>query len=99
MILISIMAMVLSVKLSRYTMRRFGGWNGGLLAAASFVLVVSVLAYFLPAINEVPSGFPADLLWRFRLVAWGLQVVLWASIGLLFGWLTERDAQWSRTIA
>jgi predicted cobalt transporter CbtA len=99
MILISIMAMVLSVKLSRYTMRRFGGWNGGLLAAASFVLVVSVLAYFLPAINEVPSGFPADLLWRFRLVAWVLQVVLWASIGLLFGWLTERDAQWSRTIA
>jgi MFS family permease len=98
MILISVVTMVLSGKVGRYTMRRFGGWNGGILAAAFFILVVSVLAYFLPAINEVPSGFPADLLWRFRLAAWALQVVLWASIGLLFGWLTERDNRWSRTI-
>jgi predicted cobalt transporter CbtA len=99
MILISVTAMVLSVKVSRYTMRRFGDWDGALLAALFFVLVVSVFAYFLPAVNEVPSGFPADLLWRFRLAAWVLQVVLWASIGLLFGWLTERDTRWSRAIA
>jgi MFS family permease len=99
MILISIVAMVLSVKLSRYTMRRFGNWNGGILAAVFFVFVVSLLAYFLPAIDEVPSGFPADLLWLFRLAAWALQVVLWASIGLLFGWLTERDARWSRAVS
>jgi len=99
MMLISVMTMVLSINLSRYTMRRFGGWNGALLSAAAFILVVSILACFLPAIDEVPSGFPADLLWRFRLAAWLLQAVLWASIGLLFGWLTERDARWSRALA
>jgi MFS family permease len=99
MILISIVTMVLSVKVSRYTMRRFGSWNGGLLAALFFVVAVSIPTYFLPAINEVPSGFPADLLWRFRLASWALQLVLWLSIGLLFGWLTERDNRWSRAIA
>jgi MFS family permease len=98
MILISVIAMILSVKVGRYTMRRFGNWNGGLLAAAFFVVAVSIPGYFLPAINEVPSGFPAGLLWRFRLAAWVLQVVLWASIGLLFGWLTERDNRWSGAI-
>jgi hypothetical protein len=50
-------------------------------------------------IDEVPAGFPADVLWNFRLAAWGIQVVLWASIGLLFGWLTERDRRWSRVTA
>jgi predicted cobalt transporter CbtA len=99
MILISIMAMVLSVKVSRHTMRRFGSWNGALLAAVFFIVFVAVPAWFLPTINEVPTGFPADLLWRFRLASWVLQLVLWASIGLLFGWLTERDNRWSRAIA
>jgi predicted cobalt transporter CbtA len=98
MILISVIAMILSTQVSRYTIRRFGNWNGGLSAAAFFVVLVSTAAYFLPAINEVPTGFPADLLWRFRLAAWVLQVVLWSSIGLLFGWLTERDDRWSGAI-
>jgi MFS family permease len=99
MISISVIVMVLSLQLGRHTTRQFGIWNGGVLAAVFFGIVVAVFGYFLPAINEVPSGFPADVLWRFRLAAWALQVVLWASIGLLFGWLTERDARWSRAIA
>jgi predicted cobalt transporter CbtA len=99
MILVSVMAMVLSVKLSRYTVRRFGDWNGVLLAAAFFITIVSVAAHLLPAIDEVPSGFPADLLWRFRLAAWALQAVLWAAIGILFGWFTERDVRWSQALA
>jgi magnesium-transporting ATPase (P-type) len=99
MILISVVVMVLSVQLSRHFMRRFGGWNGGILAAVFFIVLVAVPANFLPAIDEVPTGFPADVLWRFRLAAWALQIILWASIGLLFGWFTERDTRWSRAIA
>lgn len=67
------LAMVLSVRVRRYFMRRFGGWNGGILATLFFVLLVSFLAYFLPAINQVPTGFPADVQWRFRLAAWALK--------------------------
>jgi hypothetical protein len=32
------------------------------------------------------------VLWRFRVAALGIQVVLWTTIGLLFGALTERAA-------
>jgi predicted cobalt transporter CbtA len=49
-----------------------------------------VIAHFLPAIDEVPTGFPATLLWKFRIASWETQVVLWSVLGLLFGWLTER---------
>ncbi|SFS18059.1 Uncharacterized membrane protein, predicted cobalt tansporter CbtA [Granulicella pectinivorans] len=95
MIAISILGMVLATKVSRVAARRFGAWNAGLVGAAFYVGLVGVVGYFLPTIDEVPVGFPADLLWRFRLASWALQVVLWGAIGLLFGWLTERDARWS----
>jgi hypothetical protein len=99
MIAISIIAMVLATKVNRVAAKRLGDWNGALLAAGFFILLTGVVAYFLPVIDEVPVGFPADLLWRFRLASWALQLVLWAAIGLLFGWLTERDARWSTAIA
>ena len=99
MILMSIVAAVFSLKVSRMSIRRFGGWNGGVLAASLFLVLVGVCAYVLPAINEVPAGFPADVLWRFRLSAWALQAVLWGAIGLLFGWFTERDERWSHTMS
>jgi uncharacterized BrkB/YihY/UPF0761 family membrane protein len=73
-------------------------WKGVLLAAGPFVAIAGLFSYLLPAINEVPAGFPADVLWRFRLSSWALQLVLWTAIGLLFGWLTDRDARWSRAI-
>ncbi|WP_263382080.1 CbtA family protein [Granulicella arctica] len=93
MILISVAAAVLSLQLSRPLMRRFGGWNGSLLAATAFLLLVGVFSFVLPVINEVPAGFPADVLWRFRIAALGLQAILWAAIGLSFGWLTERETR------
>jgi predicted cobalt transporter CbtA len=46
----------------------------------------------MPAINEVPAAFPAVLLWKFRVAAIGMQVIMWATIGLLFGALVERSA-------
>jgi predicted cobalt transporter CbtA len=35
-------------------------------------------------------GFPADLLYQFRLYALGAQLLLWSAIGLVFGPLAER---------
>ncbi len=95
MIVISVVAAVISLKVSRISIRRFGEWNGWLLAVGLFIVLVGVCAYVLPVINEVPAGFPAEVLWRFRLSAWALQAVLWGAIGLLFGWFTERDKRWS----
>jgi Probable cobalt transporter subunit (CbtA) len=56
----------------------------------------------LPNVDETPEplrdaagviiypGFPADVLYEFRLVSLGTQLVLWVAIGLLFGRLTGR---------
>jgi predicted cobalt transporter CbtA len=31
-----------------------------------------------------------------RVASLGIQAVMWATLGLLFGWLTERDGQWQQ---
>jgi predicted cobalt transporter CbtA len=91
LIAFSIAAMVFAVQMGRRLRFKFGAWNGSLLAAAIFVVIVGVVMHFLPEIDEVPAGFPVTLMWRFRVAALEIQAVMWATIGLLFGWLTERD--------
>ena len=99
MILISIAAMVLSIQISRRLTKKFGTWDGALAGAAVFIVFATTVAHFLPVVDEVPAGFPADVLWRFRIAAWALQLILWTVIGLSFGWLTERDPRWSHVSA
>jgi predicted cobalt transporter CbtA len=90
MMLISIAAMVAAVIARRRLAHRFDGWSSALLAAAGYLAVIVLADFLLPAINEVPEGFPATLLWRFRMSSLGMQAIMWATIGLLFGALTER---------
>jgi predicted cobalt transporter CbtA len=90
LIAFSIIAMALAVKIRRYFDVRFGVWNSSLLAGGFFIIFVSIVFHFLPEIDEVPAGFPVALLWRFRIAALEIQAVLWTTLGLLFGWLTER---------
>jgi hypothetical protein len=40
--------------------------------------------------NIVYEGFPADDLYEFRLFSLGTQVVMWATIGLVFAALASR---------
>lgn len=54
-----------------------------------FVLVVTVLFVGLPAAPD-PGGFPAGLLWDFRLSSLGTQLVFWTGLGVIFGLLCER---------
>jgi hypothetical protein len=70
---------------------RFGTWNGALLAIGAGVLVIGLAYALFPAVHETPDGFPADVLWKFRIASYGIQVAVWSSIGLLFGALTERS--------
>jgi predicted cobalt transporter CbtA len=82
--------MVSAIALRQRLFPRHGGWTATLIAAASYLAVVIVTQSMLPAVDEVPAGFPADVLWNFRLASLGVQLVMWATIGLVFGWLTER---------
>jgi predicted cobalt transporter CbtA len=90
MIVISIAATVSAVVLGRRLMRSIGTWNAAIIAAALLLVVLLVATMLLPEVNEVPLDFPAVVLWRFRMAELGLQAVIWAVIGLGFGWLTER---------
>jgi len=79
------------VSFGRRAAASYGSWNATLLAVGGFVALV-VLAYVaLPGVDEVAAGFPASLLWRFRLATLGTQAMLWTTLGLLFGALTERS--------
>jgi predicted cobalt transporter CbtA len=86
----SIVVMALSLKTRRRWSKPLGEWNATLLGGILYVVIVSVVAHFLPPIDEVPAEFPASLLWKFRIASWETQAVMWSVLGLLFGWLTER---------
>ncbi len=91
MVAISVAAAIGAAILAGRLAPRLGGWTAVLVAAGGFVAVVAVAGLLLPAVDEVPADFPATVLWRFRLASVGMQAVLWATFGLLFGALTERS--------
>lgn len=69
---------------------RHGAWSATLAASAAYIVLMAVVQLLLPTINEVPEAFPAVVLWQFRIVSFGMQLVMWTTIGLVFGALTER---------
>ncbi|MGH3840135.1 MAG: CbtA family protein [Pseudonocardiaceae bacterium] len=96
LVIISVIAAVTAAVLARRLAPRYGNWNATLLAVGAYLVVVGVVEFALPAVNETPAGFPAGVLYEFRMAALGTQVVLWATLGLLFGWLTERSLRHGR---
>ena len=87
MMVLSLIAMVIAVAVSRSGNDR---WRAGILGGVAYLVLVTVAGYALPSINEVPAGFPGDLLWQFRTISLVIQAVLWAAIGLIFGQLAQR---------
>ncbi|OON72426.1 CbtA family protein [Streptomyces tsukubensis] len=90
MMLLGVLLAVAAVILGKRLAPRLGNWYASVIAAAGFILAVGLAYAFLPAVNEVPAGFPGTLLWQFRLASLAIQVVLWTAFGLLFGHLAER---------
>ncbi|GAA0444740.1 membrane protein [Acrocarpospora corrugata] len=68
--------------------------NGGpvrwLAAGLGFLVPVGAAWGLLPTVSEVPEGFPADLLWNFRVSSLGTQVVLWGVLGVSYAFLWYR---------
>jgi hypothetical protein len=94
---LSVVAMIVAAVLRRRLVPRLGGWNAALAACGFYLLAVGVAAAVLPAVDEVPDGFPATVLWQFRVVSFGMQLLMWAVIGLAFGAFAESAmAHWWR---
>jgi predicted cobalt transporter CbtA len=90
MIAISLAAMIAAGMLRLRLLARHGPWNAFLIAAAAYLIVVVIVGLALPPVDEVPAEFPAVVLWRFRIASAGAQLIMWTTIGLLFGAVAER---------
>jgi MFS family permease len=90
MIALSAIAAVAAVLTARQLARRFGAWNGAIMAGGAYLVTIALGMLILPSVNEVPADFSATTLWRFRVASLGIELVLWAALGLVFGALAER---------
>ncbi|MFN2517673.1 MAG: CbtA family protein [Jatrophihabitantaceae bacterium] len=78
------------VVLWHWLVARHDAWTAALASLGVFVIVIALAMVALPGFNEVPKDFPADVLFRFRIASLGIQVVLWTTLGLGFGWVIHR---------
>lgn len=102
MVVLSAALLVGAVALGRRWAPKVGTWNATLAASASYLVAVAVVMLVLPTINETPGplvddagvivyeGFPADVLYEFRLYSFGTQLVIYATIGLVFAALASK---------
>ncbi|OBG22866.1 CbtA family protein [Mycobacterium sp. 852002-51057_SCH5723018] len=105
MMLASVVLAIAAVWLARRLAARLGAWNGTLLAAGAYLVAIVAVGMLLPTTDETPEplrepsgaivypGFPADVLYEFRVVSLATQLVLWASIGLVFATLARRPLE------
>lgn len=69
---------------------RLGSWNATLSAGGVFVVVVALAGVILPSTHETPTGFPADVLYDFRMASLAINATMWVAIGLGFGAAADR---------
>ncbi|MFJ5063177.1 CbtA family protein [Streptomyces nigra] len=90
MIVLSVLLGIAAILLGRKLAPAWGNWNASIAAGVAFVAAMAVTMAVLPQGDNTPKGFPATDLWEFRMASIGIQAALWASFGLLFGFLAER---------
>jgi hypothetical protein len=88
-LLLAFGAAVLAKRLSA----TLGWWNAVLAATGGYVVLVAVVGFLLPPVAETPDGFPATVLYDFRVASLGGHVVLWTALALVFAALAERAAR------
>lgn len=90
MIVIAMVALLAAGRIRAQYLERLGPWNATIAGGSMFVALIALSVAILPDIQETPAGFPADVLFEFRLVALGLSAVMWLTIGLAFGAAVDR---------
>ncbi|MGW3967477.1 CbtA family protein [Amycolatopsis sp. NPDC005003] len=87
---VSLLVAIFATVFGRKLADRLGAWNGFFLAAAGYLVVIGVVAWLMPVVDEVPADFPASTLWSFRTASVGTQATLWLALGLAFGAFAEK---------
>jgi|tagenome__1003787_1003787.scaffolds.fasta_scaffold19875215_1 hypothetical protein len=91
MIAISVLITVVAVIVGRRLEPVLGIWNATIAAGLLFVVGVGLAMWAMPVVQEVGPDFPATTLYHFRIASFGIQLMVWTTLGLLFGALTERS--------
>ena len=84
MVATCLLALLAAVRVARTAVSRGHPSVASAAGVATFVATAGIAAMVLPEANQVPAGFPADLLWDFRLASVGTQLVLWAVLAGVF---------------
>jgi predicted cobalt transporter CbtA len=87
---ISVVAALTSVLVSRRLAERFGSWWAALLGVTGYLLVCGVALSLLPHYDEVPTDFPATVLYSFRTSSFITELALWAVLGVVLAELAHR---------
>ncbi|MFG2867915.1 CbtA family protein [Streptomyces sp. NPDC048338] len=91
MIALSVLLGIAAVVAGRRLAPRLGNWNATLVAGAGFVAALVIACAVLPGNEDaVQEGFPAAVLWDFRLATLGIQLALWAAFAVVFGLFAQR---------
>jgi predicted cobalt transporter CbtA len=90
MVLLSLALAIAAVWLARKLIARFGGWSATLIGGCAYLLGVTVVMLILPSVAETPDDFPADVLYDFRMYSLGTQLVMWATIAVVFASFSGR---------
>ena len=83
MLAVSVIVAIVAVVVARRLARTMDSWNATLLATAGYGVIVGLVAWLLPMFDEVPVGFPGDLLWEFRIASLTVQTTMWLAAGLV----------------
>lgn len=92
LVAVSLVAAVTAVAVGARLRHRLGGWYASLAAGAGYLLVVGVALALVPGYDEIPAGFPAELLYDFRVASLLTQLSLWAVLGVVLAELAHRRA-------
>jgi predicted cobalt transporter CbtA len=87
---ISVIAASAAILLGRRAANRWGTWYGSVAAIAGYLAAMSMIITVMPSYHEVPSGFPASLLYDLRLASLGTRLALWAVLGVALAELISR---------
>ncbi|MCR5944141.1 MULTISPECIES: CbtA family protein [Hyphomicrobiales] len=97
MVAASVLSATLSIMAATKLWPKIGGWYASLAAVCIYAGIVAVMMQILPAVNEVPEGFPAETLYNFRTSSLAGHVIFWTMLGVAFDIIRLwSDALWPK---
>ena len=90
MVGLSVVLVIGAVTLGRRITRRLGTGNATLISAGLYLAGIAAAMWLLPPVDEAPDGFSGHDRHAFALCDLGTQLVLWATVAVVFARLANR---------